>query len=105
VIVRASGLAELEIKAAGIFTYGTDRDNPDFAITHATGLSAARVEKAAALDNAAAVVRRHRCRRSRRTAACRRTRWSPVDLRADGGIRHAAGAEKPSQRLGVGGPR
>jgi len=56
----ALSFVELEIKAAGIFTYGTDRDNPDFAaIARATGPSATRVEKAAALDNAAAVVRHH----------------------------------------------
>ena len=46
----ALSFVELEIKAAGIFTHRTDRDNPDFAaIARATGLSATRVEKADAL--------------------------------------------------------
>jgi hypothetical protein len=49
-----------EIEAAGIFTEGTGRDSPEVAaIARATGLSVTRVEKAAALDNAAAVVRHH----------------------------------------------
>jgi Thiamine pyrophosphate enzyme, C-terminal TPP binding domain len=50
----ALSFVELEIKAAGIFTYGTGRDSPDFAaVARATGLSATRVEQAAALDDAA----------------------------------------------------
>jgi pyruvate dehydrogenase (quinone) len=49
----ALSFVDLEMKAAGIVTYGTDLDNPDFAaIARATGLSAARVEKADELDNA-----------------------------------------------------
>jgi pyruvate dehydrogenase (quinone) len=44
---------ELEMKAAGIVTYGTDLDNPDFAaIAQAIGLFGARVEKAGELDDA-----------------------------------------------------
>jgi pyruvate dehydrogenase (quinone) len=49
----ALSFVELEMKAAGFVTYGTDLDNPDFAeIASATGLFAARVEKADELDNA-----------------------------------------------------
>src|ERR1700745_3424176 len=41
------------MKAAGIVTYGTDLDNPDFAaIAQAVGLFGARVEKAGELDEA-----------------------------------------------------
>ena len=44
----ALSFVELEMKAAGIVTYGTDLDNPDFAgIAQAAGLFGARVEKAA----------------------------------------------------------
>jgi pyruvate dehydrogenase (quinone) len=43
----ALSFVELEMKAAGIVTYGTDLDNPDFAgIGRAVGLFCARVEKA-----------------------------------------------------------
>jgi len=49
----ALSFVELEMKAAGIVTYGTDLDNPDFAaIARATGLFGARVEKAGELDDA-----------------------------------------------------
>jgi pyruvate dehydrogenase (quinone) len=49
----ALSFVELEMKAAGIVTYGTDLDNPDFAaIAQAAGLFGARVEKAGALDDA-----------------------------------------------------
>ena len=42
---------ELEMKAGGIVTYGTDLDNPDFAaIATAAGLFGARVEKAEDLE-------------------------------------------------------
>jgi pyruvate dehydrogenase (quinone) len=44
---------ELEMKAGGIVTYGTDLDNPDFAgIARAAGLFGVRVEKAAQLEDA-----------------------------------------------------
>jgi len=44
---------ELEMKAAGIPTYGTDLLDPDFtAIARAAGLFGARVEKASELDDA-----------------------------------------------------
>jgi pyruvate dehydrogenase (quinone) len=44
---------ELEMKAAGIVTYGTDLDNPDFAaIAQAAGLFGARVDKAGQLEDA-----------------------------------------------------
>jgi len=47
----ALSFVELEMKAAGIVTYGTDLDNPDFAgIARAVGLFGARVEKAGELD-------------------------------------------------------
>ena len=56
VIVFSNGalsFVELEMKAAGIVTYGTDLDNPDFAaIARATGLFGARVEKADQLEPA-----------------------------------------------------
>jgi pyruvate dehydrogenase (quinone) len=56
VVVFSNGalaFVELEMKAAGIVTYGTDLDNPDFAgIARAVGLFGARVEKAAELDDA-----------------------------------------------------
>ena len=49
----ALGFVELEMKAAGIVTYGTDLDNPDFAgIARATGLFGVRVDKADQLENA-----------------------------------------------------
>src|SRR3984885_11049819 len=49
----ALGFVELEMKAAGIVTYGTDLDNPDFAgMAQATGLFGARVEKAGELEGA-----------------------------------------------------
>jgi pyruvate dehydrogenase (quinone) len=49
----ALSFVELEMKAAGIVTYGTNLDNPDFAgIARAVGLFGARVEKAGELDDA-----------------------------------------------------
>jgi pyruvate dehydrogenase (quinone) len=49
----ALGFVELEMKAAGIVTYGTDLDNPDFAaIARAAGLFGVRVEKAGQLEDA-----------------------------------------------------
>jgi pyruvate dehydrogenase (quinone) len=49
----ALSFVELEMKAAGVVTYGTDLDNPDFAgIARAVGLFGARVEKAGELDDA-----------------------------------------------------
>src|SRR5260370_3582391 len=49
----ALSFVELEMKAAGIVTYGTDRDNPDFAaIATAAGLFGTRVEKAGELEGA-----------------------------------------------------
>jgi pyruvate dehydrogenase (quinone) len=49
----ALSFVELEMKAAGIVTYGTDLDDPDFAgIAKAIGLFGARVEKAGELDDA-----------------------------------------------------
>jgi pyruvate dehydrogenase (quinone) len=49
----ALSFVELEMKAGGIVTYGTDLDNPDFAaIARATGLFGARVEKASELEGA-----------------------------------------------------
>jgi len=49
----ALGFVELEMKAAGIATYGTDLDNPDFAgIAKSAGLSGATVAKADELEDA-----------------------------------------------------
>jgi pyruvate dehydrogenase (quinone) len=49
----ALSFVELEMKAAGIVTYGTDLDNPDFAgMARAAGLFGARVDKAHELDGA-----------------------------------------------------
>jgi pyruvate dehydrogenase (quinone) len=49
----ALSFVELEMKAAGIVTYGTDLDNPDFAgIARATGLFGTRVDKAGELEDA-----------------------------------------------------
>ena len=49
----ALGFVELEMKAAGIATYGTDLDNPDFAgIAKSAGLFSATVEKADELEDA-----------------------------------------------------
>jgi pyruvate dehydrogenase (quinone) len=48
----ALSFVELEMKAAGIVTYGTDLDNPDFAgMARAAGLFGARVEKAGELED------------------------------------------------------
>ena len=56
VVVFSNGalsFVELEMKAAGIVTYGTDLDNPDFAgIARAAGLFGVRVDKAGDLDGA-----------------------------------------------------
>jgi len=56
VVVFSNGalsFVELEMKAAGIVTYGTDLDNPDFAgIARAAGLFGARVDKADELQDA-----------------------------------------------------
>ncbi len=49
----ALSFVELEMKAAGIVTFGTDLDNPDFAgIARAAGLFGERVDKAGDLDEA-----------------------------------------------------
>ena len=49
----ALSFVELEMKAAGIVTYGTNLDNPDFAgMARAAGLFGARVEKAGDLEDA-----------------------------------------------------
>ena len=49
----ALSFVELEMKAAGIVTYGTDLDNPDFAgIARAAGLFGTRVDKADQLEDA-----------------------------------------------------
>jgi pyruvate dehydrogenase (quinone) len=49
----ALSFVELEMKADGIATYGTELDNPDFAgIARATGLYAVHVEKSDELDDA-----------------------------------------------------
>ena len=49
----ALSFVELEMKAAGIVTYGTDLDNPDFAgIARASGLLGIRVDKAGDLEDA-----------------------------------------------------
>jgi pyruvate dehydrogenase (quinone) len=49
----ALSFVELEMKAAGIVTYGTDLDNPDFAaMARAAGLFGARVDKAGELEDA-----------------------------------------------------
>jgi pyruvate dehydrogenase (quinone) len=49
----ALAFVELEMKAAGVVTYGTDLDNPDFAaMARAAGLFGVRVEKAGELEGA-----------------------------------------------------
>jgi pyruvate dehydrogenase (quinone) len=49
----ALSFVELEMKAAGIVTYGTDLDNPDFAgIARSSGLLGMRVEEASELEGA-----------------------------------------------------
>ena len=56
----ALSFVELEMKAAGIVTYGTDLDNPDFAgIAQSAGLFGARVEKAGELEDALRAALRH----------------------------------------------
>jgi pyruvate dehydrogenase (quinone) len=56
VVVFANGalsFVELEMKSAGIVTYGTDLDNPDFAaMARAAGMFGARVDKAGDLEDA-----------------------------------------------------
>jgi pyruvate dehydrogenase (quinone) len=48
----ALSFVELEMKAAGIVTYGTDLDNPDFAgIARAAGLLGVQVDKAGDLED------------------------------------------------------
>jgi pyruvate dehydrogenase (quinone) len=49
----ALSFVELEMKAAGIVTFGTDLDNPDFAgIARSVGLFGVQVEKAGDLEDA-----------------------------------------------------
>ena len=49
----ALSFVELEMKAGGIVTYGTELDNPDFAgIARATGLYGVHVEKSDELEGA-----------------------------------------------------
>ncbi len=49
----ALSFVELEMKAAGVVTYGTDLDNPDFAgMARAAGLFGIRVDKAGELEGA-----------------------------------------------------
>ena len=49
----ALSFVELEMKAAGIVTYGTDLDNPDFAgMARSAGLFGVRVDKADELEDA-----------------------------------------------------
>jgi pyruvate dehydrogenase (quinone) len=49
----ALSFVELEMKAAGIVTFATDLDNPDFAgIAKASGLFSARVDRAGDLEEA-----------------------------------------------------
>ncbi|HEX2323639.1 MAG TPA: ubiquinone-dependent pyruvate dehydrogenase [Streptosporangiaceae bacterium] len=56
----ALSFVELEMKAAGIVTYGTNLDNPDFAsIARATGLFGTRVEMAGELNDALRAAFRH----------------------------------------------
>ena len=56
----ALSFVELEMKAAGIVTYGTDLDNPDFAgIARAVGLFGVRVERADQLEDALQEAFRH----------------------------------------------
>jgi pyruvate dehydrogenase (quinone) len=56
VVVFSNGalsFVELEMKAAGIVSFGTDLDDPDFSgIARAAGLFGVRVEKASELENA-----------------------------------------------------
>jgi pyruvate dehydrogenase (quinone) len=49
----ALSFVELEMKAAGVVTYGTDLDNPDFAgMARSAGLFGVRVDKAGELEDA-----------------------------------------------------
>jgi pyruvate dehydrogenase (quinone) len=49
----ATTVADVMVATAGIVTYGTDLDNPDFAgIARAAGLFGVRVEKAGLLEDA-----------------------------------------------------
>ena len=62
VVVNNSSLnfVELEMKAAGFVTYGTDLDNPDFAaVAQALGIFARRVERSEDLPDAVAEVLAH----------------------------------------------
>ena len=66
----ALSFVELEMKAAGIVTYGTDLDNPDFAgIAQAAGLFGVRVEKAGELEDALRAAFESRRRRPWSTSA------------------------------------
>jgi pyruvate dehydrogenase (quinone) len=62
IVVNNSSLnfVELEMKAAGFVTYGTDLDNPDFAaVAEALGIHARRVERSADLPDALRAVLEH----------------------------------------------
>jgi pyruvate dehydrogenase (quinone) len=56
----ALSFVELEMKANGIVTYGTDLDNPDFAeIARAVGIHAVRVTRPSELEDALAAAFAH----------------------------------------------
>jgi pyruvate dehydrogenase (quinone) len=62
IVVNNSSLnfVELEMKAAGFVTYGTDLENPDFAaVAQALGIFARRVERSEDLPDAVAEVLAH----------------------------------------------
>ena len=102
----ALSFVELEMKAAGIVTYGTDLDNPDFAaIARAVGLFGARVDKAGEFDDALRAAFGHdgpalvtcaptatscRCRPSSPTARSRASRCTPREPSCPGRARSSS---------------
>ena len=102
----ALSFVELEMKAAGIVTYGTDLDNPDFAaIARAVGLFGVRVDKAGELDDALRAAFGHdgpalvdvrtdrselRCRPRSPTARSRASRCMPPGPSCPGTVRSSS---------------
>ena len=97
----ALSFVELEMKAAGIVTYGTDLDNPDFAaIARAVGLFGVRVEQAERARRRAA--RRRSPTTARPWSTCNRPARAlaaaQAHLRPDQGLHPVRHPDRPVRR-------
>ena len=96
----ALGFVELEMEAAGIVTYGTDLDNPDFAaMARAAGLFGVQVDKAGKLEDAlrrrSGTTARPSSRSAPRDTSCRCRR---AHLRPDQGLHPVRDQDHPVRR-------